>query len=305
MRIAIVGSGGVGGYFGARLGQAGAQVHFLARGAHLAAMRERGLTINSPDGDLHLPKVEVTDRASDIGPVDLVLFTVKLYDVEEALALLPPLLGPNTLVVPLQNGVDTVDRLLTAIGPEHVVGGTTYISAVVSEPGVIRHTAVSRLLFGPLSGDAPASLTELEALCRAAGIDGTLSDDIMVEIWAKFIRLSVFSGMTSLVRCPIGVVLRDPELRQMTATALRESIAVARAKQIPLAPGIFDEALAGFDAFPSHAKSSMLEDLERGRRLELPWLSGAIVRIGQEVGVTTPTHELIVRLLRPHVNGQR
>ncbi|MDR1991092.1 MAG: 2-dehydropantoate 2-reductase [Acidobacteriaceae bacterium] len=303
MRIAIVGSGGVGGYFGARLAQAGAHVSFLARGAHLAAMRARGLTIESPDGDLHVPEVNATDDPASIGAVDLVFFTVKLYDTEEALTLLPPLLGPDTLVVPFQNGVDTVDRLIAAIGRNHVAGGTAYISAVVAEPGVIRHTARHRLIFGPLHGDAPASLNALDALCRAAGFEGVLSERILVEIWSKFAHLSVFSGMTALTRSPIGVIRRDPELLAMFETALHESIAVARAKQIPLAHNIFERVMASVDTLPPHMKSSMLEDLERGRRIELPWLSGAVVRIGQEVGVPTPVHQLIVRLLRPHLNG--
>jgi 2-dehydropantoate 2-reductase len=303
MRIAILGSGGVGAYYGARLAQAGAEVHFIARGAHLAAMRERGLTIKSPEGDIHLPVVDATDDPARIGPVDLVLFTVKLYDMEDAITLLPPLLGPDTLVVPFQNGVDAVDRLSAAVGRPHVAGGTTYITAVVAEPGVIRHTALNRLIFGPLSGEAPESLKELERLCHKAGFEGILSERILVDIWAKFARLSVFSGMTSLVRSPIGVVRSDSELRVMMETALHESISVARAKQVPLVHDTFTIVMAGYDALPPQAKSSMLEDLERGRRIELPWLSGAIVRIGQQVGVNTPTHSLIVRLLRPHVNG--
>jgi 2-dehydropantoate 2-reductase len=303
MRIAILGSGGVGGYYGARLAQAGAQVYFIARGAHLAAMRERGLTIQSPEGDIHVPSVDATDDPASVGPVDLVLFTVKLYDVEDAIKLLPPLLGPDTLVVPFQNGVDTVDRLVAAVGRKHVAGGTTYITAVVAEPGVIVHTALNRLIFGPLSGEAPESLKELQRLCGEAGFEGVLSEKILTEIWAKFVRLSVFSGMTSLVRSPIGVVRGDPELRAMMESALHESISVARAKQVPLVHSMFTDVMAGFDALPPQAKSSMLQDLERGRRIELPWLSGAIVRIGQEVGVATPTHQLIVRLLRPHING--
>jgi 2-dehydropantoate 2-reductase len=303
MRIAIVGSGGVGGYYGARLAQAGAEVHFLARGPHLEAMRARGITINSPEGDVHVPKVDATDDPAHIGPVDLVFFTVKLYDTDAALKLLPPLLGPDTLVVPFQNGVDAIDRLIPAVGRRHVAGGTTYITAVVSEPGVIQHTALNRLLFGPLNGEVPESLKELEALCRTAGFEGVLKEKILVEIWAKFARLSVFSGMTALARSPIGVVRSDPDLRHMMETALHESISVARSKQIPLAHNTFTDVMAGYDALPAHAKSSMLEDLERGRRLELPWLSGAIVRIGQEVGLQTPTHRLIVSLLRPHMNG--
>ncbi|HEY7172583.1 MAG TPA: 2-dehydropantoate 2-reductase [Vicinamibacterales bacterium] len=305
MRIAVVGSGGVGGYFGGRLAASGEDVHFLARGAHLAALRERGLRIESPGGSIHLPRVNATDTPADIGPADLVFFTVKLYDTQSALALLPPLIGPQTLVVPFQNGVDSIDVLTRAYGRSQVAGGTAYVAAVIAEPGVIRHTAMNRLIFGPLSGAPPGALPQLLAACRRAGIDAALSERILVDIWAKFVRLSVFSGMTAVTRCPIGPIREDPELRAMSDDALHESIAVARAKQIPLPASTFSEIVAASDALPASARSSMLEDLERGRPLELPWLSGALVRIGEEVGIATPTHRLIVSLLRPHVNGKR
>jgi 2-dehydropantoate 2-reductase len=304
MRIAILGSGGVGGYFGGRLAAAGADVTFLARGAHLAALRERGLRIESPLGNLQLPRVNATDDPAAVGPVDIVFFTVKLYDTESALAMLPPLVGPATIVIPFQNGVDSVDVLTRAVGREHVAGGTAYVAAVISEPGVIRHTAMNRLVFGPVSGPPPALLQQLRDACTSAGIDATLSDHIMIDVWTKFARLSVYSGMTSVTRSPIGVIREDPELFAMMQTALRESIAVARARHIPLPDSTFDDALKATVALPAGAKSSMLEDLERGRRIELPWLSGALIRAGEEVGTPTPTHRLITALLRPHVNGR-
>src|SRR5262245_5962803 len=305
MRIAVVGTGGVGGYFGGRLAAAGEEVHFIARGAHLAALREHGLRIESPGGNVHVPRVKATDAPAEIGPADLVFFTVKLYDTQSALALLPPLVGPQTLVVPFQNGVESIDLLTRAVGKSHVAGGTAYVAAVISEPGVIRHTAMNRLIFGPLTSAPAPALPQLLAACQRAGIDAALSDRILVDIWAKFVRLSVFSGMTAVTRCPIGPIRADPELRAMTEAALHESIAVARAKQIPLPASTFAEIVAASDALPGSARSSMLEDLERGRPLELPWLSGAVVRIGEEVGIATPTHRLIVSLLRPHANGRR
>jgi len=306
MRIAILGSGGVGGYFGGRLAAAGdpdVDVTFIARGAHLAAMRARGLRILSPLGDIDLPRVQVTDDTTSVGPVDVVFFTVKLYDAASALAQLPPLIGPNTLVVPFQNGVDSVGLLTGAVGRAHVAGGTTYVSAVVAEPGVIRHHAMNRLVFGPLNGPSPL-LGALRDAGTRAGFDAVLSDHIAVDIWAKFARLTVFSGMTTVARVPVGVVVSDPDLLAMAEAALHESIAVARGRQIPLPAKLFDEILAAHRALPPNVKSSMLEDLERGKPLELPWLSGAVVRIGDEVGVPTPTHRLIVTLLRPHVNGR-
>jgi 2-dehydropantoate 2-reductase len=304
LRIAILGSGGVGGYFGGRLAAAGVDVTFLARGAHLAALQQRGLRIDSPLGNLHLPLVSATDDPAAVGPVDIVFFTVKLYDTESALRLLPPLIGPTTLVVPFQNGVDSVSVLTRSVGPAHVAGGTTYVSAVVSEPGLIRHTAMNRLVFGTLDAESSPLLESLLEAAQSAGIDAVLSDRIMTDIWAKFCRLTVFSGMTAMTRCPIGPVMADPDLFAMLQAALRESIAVARGKQITLKDTVFDDIIAAQQALPPGTKSSMLEDLERGRPLELPWLSGAVVRIGGEVGVDTPTHRLIVTLLRPHAHGR-
>jgi len=304
MRIAILGSGGVGGYFGGRLAAAGADVTFIARGAHLAALAERGLRIESPLGSIHVPRVTATENPASVGPVDVVFFTVKLYDTDSAIQSLPALLGPGTIVVPFQNGVDSVNVLVRAVGRGPVAGGTTYVSAVIAEPGVIRHTAMNRLVFGALEPAQQPVLERLRDVTTAAGIDAMLSDRIMVEIWAKFARLTAFSGMTAVTRGPLGPVLADPDLFAMLQASLRESIAVARGRQIPVGAKLFDEIMAAMGEMPPGTKSSMLEDLERGRRLELPWLSGAVVRIGAEVGVDTPTHRLIVTLLKPHVNGR-
>lgn len=303
MRIAIVGSGAVGCYFGGRLAAAGGDVSFIARGAQLAALQTGGLTIESPLGNVRLPDVRATHDPADIGPVDVVLFAVKLYDTEGALPLLPPLIGPSTLVVPLQNGVESIDRLAAAIGKAHVVGGSAYVTAVLAEPGLVRHSAMDRIIFGPVSGSPAPALEELARLGRHAGFDATLTDRVHVEIWSKFVRLTVFSAMTSITRCPIGPLRSDPELRAIMETAWHEAIHVARAKQVPLPATIFGDIVTAINALPPGAKSSMLEDLERGRRLELPWLSGAVVRIGEEVGVDTPTHRLFTALLTPHVEG--
>lgn len=304
MRIAIVGSGGVGGYFGGRLTAAGADVHFIARGDHLAAIREHGLRIESPNGNLHLSTVNATDDPAAIGPVDIVFFAVKLYDTDAAVKLLPALIGPQTIVIPLQNGVESVRVLTEAVGKQHVAGGAAYVAAVIAEPGLIRHTAMNRLVFGPIAGPPSALLKELLDLCTAAGIETTLSDRIQVDIWAKFVRLTAYSAMTAVTRSPIGPIRGDHELRQMMETLLHESITVARSRQVPLPHSTFADAVAANDALPATARSSMLEDLERGRPLELPWLSGAIVRIAEEVGVSVPTHRLVVALLRPHANGK-
>jgi 2-dehydropantoate 2-reductase len=306
MRIAIVGAGGVGGYFGARLQAAGPgsnEVFFLARGAHLNALRTTGLHIESPKGNLHLPRVDATDDPRAIGPVDVVLFTVKLYDVESALALLPPLLGPETVVIPLQNGVESVSTLTAAIGAKHTAGGTVYITAVIAEPGLIRHTVMDSLIFGEIDHSRSPRLERFLAACAPANFRSTLSDRIEVDIWSKFVRLSVFSGMTAATRCSIGPIAADPEIFGMLKAALREAHAVARAKGVPVADSIIEDVEKAYSTMAPEAKSSMLQDLERGRRLELPWLSGAIVRLGREIGVDTPTHRFIATVLKPHVNG--
>jgi 2-dehydropantoate 2-reductase len=303
MRIAIVGSGGVGGYFGGRLAATGADVTFLARGAHLEAMRARGLRIDSPKGNVHLPNVKAAGDTTGIGAVDIVFFAVKLYDTESALAALPPLIGPDTVVVPFQNGVDSVATLTRAVGRKHTAGGTCYVSAVISEPGVIRHTAMDHLIFGELDGAPTPRLEWLLEACRPAGFQATLSTDVTVDIWTKFVRLSVFSGMTAVTRSPLGVVFGDPELFAMLKEAVRETLAVAHAKGINVPESSVDDVARAYSTLPPQTKSSMLEDLERGRRLELPWLSGAVVRIGREVGVETPIHRFINAVLRPHVNG--
>jgi len=304
MRIAVVGSGGVGGYFGGRLAEAGADVTFLARGAHLEAMRARGLRIASPKGDVHLPRVQAAGDTREIGPVDVVLFAVKLYDTGSVLAALPPLIGANTIVVPLQNGVDSVAMVSDAVGRAHTGGGTCYVSAVIAEPGVIRHTAMDHLIFGELDGSRSPRLEALRHACEPASFRATLSADVTVDIWTKFVRLSVMSGMTTVTRSPLGVICADPELFAMLKAAVAEALAVAHAQGVAVPPATVDEVAKAYAALPAQTKSSMLEDLERGRRLELPWLSGAVVRIGEEVGVATPIHRFITTVLKPHVNGR-
>jgi 2-dehydropantoate 2-reductase len=304
MRIAIVGSGGVGGYFGGRLAAAGTDVTFLARGAHLDAMRARGLRIDSPKGNLHLPSVKTESDPAAVGPVDVVFFAVKLYDTEGALSLLPPLVGPRTVVVGFQNGVETVGTLTRAVGASHTAGGVSYVSAVIAEPGVIRHTAMDHLIFGMPDGSPSPQLESLLEACRPAGFQVTLSRDITVDVWTKFVRISVFSAMTAVTRSPIGVIVNDPELLEMLKAAARETLAVAHAKGVQVSGTIDEDVAVAYKALPPQAKASMLEDLERGRRIELPWLSGAVVRLGREVGVPTPIHAFISTVLKPYVDGR-
>jgi 2-dehydropantoate 2-reductase len=303
MRIVVFGTGGVGGYFGGRLAASGSDVAFLARGAHLEALRTHGLRISSPKGDLHLPRVVASDDPRALGPADVVLFAVKLYDVESAAPQLSVLIGPDTVVVPLQNGVEATDTVVRAVGASHVAGGTAYISAVIAEPGVIRHVALGEMIFGELDRVRTPRLERLLEACRAAGFQATLSDDIQIDIWSKFVRLSAFSGVTAWARCSAGRIRDDADLWDTWTGAVKESIAVARAKGVGLPESIFDDSVARFRAMPAETKSSMLEDLERGRALELPWLSGAVVRLGREAGVDVPIHRMLAKALRPYMRG--
>jgi 2-dehydropantoate 2-reductase len=303
MRIVMVGAGGVGGYFGARLAQAGADLAFVARGAHLEAMRANGLRVVSPKGDVHVLPAVATANPADLGPADVVFLTVKLYDVEDAAKTLGPLLGPSTMVVTLQNGVEAPELVARHVPPGHVAGGVAYVAAVIAEPGVIRHTALDALIVGELDGVMSPRLEALREAASAASFSFTATDDIRGVLWSKFVRLSVFSGMTSLTRSPLGVLRASPEVMAMVEAAVDEALAVGRAHGVALGPEVKDEVYAMYRGMPPAAKSSMLEDLERGRRLELPWLSGAVVRLGRAVGVPTPAHAFIETALAPFVRG--
>lgn len=302
-RIAVVGAGAVGGYFGGRLAAAGESVAFVARGAQLDAMRKDGLSIASPKGDLTLHDVKATDRPEEVGEVDVVLFCVKMYDVEGAAKHLAPLLGPSTVVVTIQNGVEAVDQIAGHVGPDRVAGGAAYIMAAVEAPGRIRHTAVDTLVFGERDGSRSTRLAALEAAALRAGIAAKLSPSIDLDLWIKFVRLATWAGMTAVTRSTLGVIREDPALARMMGAALDEAITVGRARGIALPETIVAETERLVAGFPRDAKSSMLEDLERGRRLELPWLSGAIVRMGREHGVATPVHGFIAATLGPFVDG--
>ncbi len=304
MKIAIFGSGGVGGYFGAKLAAAGEAVTFLARGAHLKAMQEGGLHITSPNGDVHLPNVQATDRPQAVGPVDVVLYTVKMYDVDATAATLQPMIGPDTVVITLQNGVDAMDMVATHVGAEHVAGGAAYIVVVVDQPGHLRHTTAQSLVFGERDGRRSDRLVAFEEAGKRAGFGAKASPSVETDLWIKFIRLSTWSGMTSVTRSPMGVVRDDPALFAMMMGAVDEAIAVGTARGITFPPDIIESTLGMISNFPSAAKSSMLEDLERGRRLELPWLSGAVVRLGKDVGVPAPIHQFITTVLTPFANGK-
>ena len=305
MRIAIMGSGGVGGYLGGRLAASGQDVTFIARGAHLDALREHGLRIESALGDAEVQPARASDARTSIGPVDLVIFAVKLYDTEAAAEACPPLVGDKTGVVTFQNGIDSTAVLTRVLGREHVIGGVAQIASVVAAPGVIRHTGtMARFAFGELDGRSSARVEALAAALGAAGVEHAVSEAIERDIWAKMVFLATFAGLTALMRLPIGPIRADPDARALYRDGLAEALAVARARGIALSEEFVAATLARTDQLPASMKSSMLEDLERGRRLELPWLSGAIVRMGTELGVPTPVHGFITTALKLHAAGR-
>jgi 2-dehydropantoate 2-reductase len=304
MRIAVVGAGGVGGGFGAALAKAGADVTFIARGAHLAAMKRDGLKVQSPRGDTHLVPTQATDNPAEIGTVDIVLFCVKLWDVESTGEAIKSLVGPSTAVIPLQNGIDAAERLLPLLGRNAVMGGVAQISASIVAPGVIQQVGTfMRMIFGELDGKRSKRGEDFLALCQKAGFDATLSDRIVTELWMKFILLATNASITAATRLPIGKLRDDPDLRGMFMEAFMEVIEVGRAKGISLPADALNRIMDFIGHAPPAMKASMALDLERGNRLELPWLGGKVVELGRELGIPTPTHSTLYALLKPYIMG--
>ena len=304
MKFAIMGSGGVGGYFGGRLAAAGFDVAFIARGAHLAAIRTAGLRIESPLGDALIHPARATDTPADVGPVDCLLFATKLWDTEAAAEACRPLVGPETAVISLQNGVDAAARLGAVLGRDHMMGGVSQIAAVIAAPGVIGHNSdFAKLVFGELDGRETPRAEALLAALADAGVDAELSGDVVEAIWLKFVFLVGLSALTSLTRQPIGAVREDPATRALLADVMAEAAAVARAEGVGLADDIVTGRLAFIDGLPAAMTSSMAGDLARGNRLELDWLSGAVVRIGTARGVETPANAFITTALKLNAQG--
>ena len=305
MKIVVMGSGGVGGYFGARLAANGADVTFIARGEHLAAMRRDGLKVLSANGDLTVKPVKATDDPASVGHADLVMIAVKLWSTADAARTIAPTMGPNSAVVSWQNGVVAEDILIKLYGKERVIGGVSNIAALIEAPGVIRHNgAMARLIFAELNGKRSKRIDAFAALCKQANIDHVVSDDIDRAIWQKFIFLASFSGMTCATRLSIGPIRTDPETRAMLKAALGEVVAIGRAKGVSLPDDQVEQSLTWADNLPPSMIASMLGDLNRGNRLELPWLSGNVVKLGEELGVATPIHKFIFTVLKLHADGK-
>ena len=306
MRIAVMGAGGVGGYFGARLAKGGCDVTFIARGRHFAAMRENGLTVESGLGEIRLPQVRVSDDPVTIGPVDLVIIGVKLWDTEAAAKQIAPLVQAGAAVVSFQNGVQKDDILRRVVGDSPLLGGVSYIAARIARPGVISHLgSMQRLVFGEFDGNrSPRAEAFLDA-CLRAGVDAELSADIRRAIWEKFVFLVGLSGATSTVRLPIGPVRQDPRSRAFLLDLMREVVAVGRAHGANLATDYAESRLEFCDTLPSSMTSSMHNDLEGGNPLEVGWLSGGVVALGEAVGLPTPLNRAVADILAPHADGKK
>jgi 2-dehydropantoate 2-reductase len=303
MRVAIMGSGGVGGVFGARLAHGGADVVFIARGEHLAALRERGLSIEGPI-PLHLPRVDATDDPAAIGRIDFVLFAVKLWDTEAALEQMKPLVGPQTTVISFQNGVEKDRALGRVFDAKQIMGGIAYIAATIARPGVIRQTGRNqRLVFGEFDGVRSDRAKALLEACRRGEIDAAISADIRREIWEKYVFLVGLSSTTAAMRSPIGKIRENPETRAFLLDLMREVVAVGQAEGVALPPDSADERLAFADGLPYEMTSSMHNDLENGRRLEIRWLAGGVVELGKAHGVPTPLNRAIAATLALHAAG--
>jgi 2-dehydropantoate 2-reductase len=304
MKIAVMGAGGVGAYVGARLQVAGEDVAYIARGAHVAALRKNGLRLESADGVVDLPQVVASDDPNEIGKVDIVLFAVKLWDADAAARALTPMLAPHTRVITLQNGIDSVQMVSRHVPHAQVIGGSIYVSAVIARPGVISSIGTfHRVVVDAASGD-PLIARFCAACERAHGIDCVATDTIDLALWEKFVALSSISGATSLMRAPVGAIVHNRESREFLCQLVSEGIVVAKAAGQALPRDYFDATLAKFDGLPPNFRASMAEDLDRGKPLELAWLSGRMHALGLQYGVATPAHSAVYRALSLYASGK-
>ena len=306
MKIAMMGSGGVGGFFGGRLAHAGYDVSFIARGAHLAAMRERGLLIESEiHGDIRIPTVRATDDPASLGPVDLVILSVKLWDTEAAARQIRPLLKTGTGVISLQNGVIKDDILRRELGEAPVMGGVGYVATTISRPGVIHQTGtMQRIVLGEYDGKISQRARFLHEALLKAGVNAELSSDVRRAIWEKYVFLVGLSATTTAMRTTIGPIRENPRTRAFLLEIIREAVAVGRALGVALPADYAENSLAFADGLPAGMTSSMAHDLERGNPLEVEWLSGGVVQLGEAAGVPTPANRAVCDILALYAKGR-
>ncbi len=306
MRIAAMAAGAVGGYFGARLAADGHDVFLIARGAHRDAIAKNGLTLESVHGNLHLPKVNVTDDPKTVGPVDVVMFAVKLWDTEKAAELTRPLVGPNTRVITLQNGVDSVERIAPILGADQTIGGVAYIATVIEQPGTIKHTSqFATMHFGRADKKPDAVLDAFVAAGKKAKCDIDLSKDIQIERWEKFIFLTAMAGATASRRSSIGPIIATDEGKAFFRALMEEARAVGKASGVEVPAGYIETRMQFVTTkVEPGMKASMAHDLERGNRLELDWLNGRVAALGKQYGVPTPASDEVVAKLSGEKMGR-
>ncbi len=300
MKIAIMGTGGVGGYYGGLLAQGGHDVTFIARGAHLKAIQENGLRVKSIHGDFHVKPAQATDDPAQIGPVDLVVFCTKTYTTDEAAEQIKPMVASETTVLPLQNGIDAADRIGAVLGMEHMIGGATWISSAVEAPGIIKQVSqFRRVVVGELDGQVTSRVKSIHKAFEETGTTAELSENILKILWTKFVFISTASSLGSLTRLPIGEYRSVPETRVMMTSLMREVEAVARAQGVELDEDVVQKSLDFIDNAAPQIKSSMQLDVEAGRRSELEAMIGVIGRKGSELGVPTPVADMVYASLLP------
>jgi 2-dehydropantoate 2-reductase len=300
MRIAIFGTGGAGGYFGAQLARAGEDVIFIARGKHLEAMRTQGLRVETSKGEIVIQPAQVTDDPAQVGVVDSVIIGVKTWQVTEAARAIQPMVGPETFVVPLQNGVEAPSQLAEVLGPEHVLGGLCGTMSWIAGPGHIRSIGEAHFIkFGEMDMRPSERAEQLRQVFERAGVKVEVPPDINVSLWEKFLFVVSFGGVGSVTRAPIGVIRTLPETRQLLERCLREILAVAHARQVALSDGSFEKSMAFLDSLAAGGTTSLQRDIADGKPSELEAWNGAVVRLGREAGVDTPLHEFIYHSLLP------
>ena len=300
MKIAVMGTGGVGGYFGALLARAGHDTTLIARGAHLEAIRQKGLGVQSDSTGEFVVRAPSTDDTASVGPVDLVLFTVKMYHNPQAMPALMPLVGPGTIVLTLQNGVDNGEKLAELLGKEHVMIGSAYIEGAIKEPGLVAQIGtLCRVVFGEMEPGITHRGQQLLQMFREAGWEVELAENMLATLWAKFVYIGATAGVCSASQAVYQEMRSTPETRRLLAEAMGEIAAVARARGVAVPDDVVEQALASLDSFSPHSRSSMAKDFARGSPVELEGLTGTVVRMGCELGVPTPVNRVLYALLTP------
>lgn len=300
MRIAMYGTGGTGGYYGARLASAGHEVWFIARGSHLDAIRANGLRVESPTGEMHIHPAHATDNPAEVGEVDLVILAVKTWQVMEAAEAMRPMIGSNTVVIPIQNGVEAPMQVAAVLGKSHVLGAESRIFSLISEPGTIRHVGgPGSITFGELDHQITERATRIKDILESAAIPAMVAPNIDSALWAKLLFVASVGGVGAVSRAPLGITRSQPETRAMITAAMQEIYDVATARGIPLPHNAIETALAFLETQPAQGTSSMQRDIAAGKPSELDAWNGVVDRLGRDVAVPTPVHSFVYHSLLP------